>query len=75
MRIYLSAPFSRGKSLRHLQAALRDKGYEVECRWLGVHVDKGQTATPKERAAFAEEDLADVRNSDVVVTFTMPRRR
>lgn len=72
MKIYLAARYSRREELCQYREALKSLGHEVTSRWLnGNHqaendeLDKGAAAE-----LFASEDLDDVIESQLVISFT-----
>lgn len=81
MIVYLAARFSRREELRSYAKALdlaSGGRTSVNSRWLFTnHEWAGQDDSaipPLEAVRFADEDLEDIRNCDVVVCFTDPPR-
>lgn len=67
LRVYFSARSARQPELQAFAAELRDLGLEVSSRWL---FSQGADAHNAQRRRAAEEDLADLRSSDVCIAFT-----
>ena len=83
MKIYLAARYSRIDEINEYADQLRKAGYQVDARWLlGNHqihegVDKVEGATvsvPMEGQSFALDDVADLQDAEVVISFTEPPR-
>lgn len=75
MKVYLAAAFSRRAELRGYRDELRRAGIEVTSRWL----DESEEPEPDDDdfaddvrsfAEYAEMDLEDVQDADVIVCFT-----
>ena len=69
MKVYLAASWSRLGEMRQVALELRKMGVTVDCRWLDedplpLH---GQEKFHRENAL---NDVADIRNCDVLVRFT-----
>lgn len=68
--IYIAGRFDRKEELRGYADTLTSLGYYVTSTWLyGKHESDGECTTD-ELAAFAEEDLLDIMNADVLLAFT-----
>ena len=74
MTIYLAARYSRRLELVAYRTQLQEAGHEVTSRWLnGEHesLDADWTQIPREQVAeWAEQDLEDIDEADVVIVFT-----
>lgn len=75
MRIYLAARYSRINELNGYADKLRELGHVITSRWLdGDHQidDKGLSceADRPTRERFALEDIADLSDAELVITFT-----
>lgn len=73
MKMYLAGCYGRRKELLDVAERLEAMGHKVTARWLnGPHVaeDGSERGTAEEQRAWALEDLADVREAEVVVCFT-----
>lgn len=74
MKIYLAARYSRREELNGYRKQLESVGHVVTSTWLnGTHtqIHEGQSLRgADERARFALEDLADIKKSDWVISFT-----
>jgi hypothetical protein len=86
MKIYLAARYSRHPEMRIVRAHLEGMGYEVTSRWInGGHewINGGHELTKEgstegheaERIRYAEEDVADLRAADIVISFTEEPRK
>lgn len=78
-KIYLAARYSRRKELCVYRHDLLLMGHEVTSRWLepnpeGEAAENRGTLTTEERADYADKDLTDLLQSDIVVSFTEPPR-
>lgn len=68
--IYIAGRFDRKEELRGYADTLTSLGYYITSTWLyGKHESDGECTTD-ELAAFAEEDLLDIMNADVLLAFT-----
>lgn len=78
LKVYLAARFSRFDELNVYKAGLAKLDVEVTSRWLnGGHewVGTDDDVIPVERnAEFAQEDLDDVDEADVLICFTESAR-
>lgn len=78
IRVYLAGRYSRREEFRGYAETMRALGLVPAARWLdgsheGIDTGHGQVQAPqKDQAQWAGEDLADVRNCDLVVCFTEP---
>ena len=80
MKIYLAARYSRIDELNVYKQQLEAKGYTVTSRWLlgGHQAEEVETQQnidgtgdyPNVGGLFAQEDLADLRAADLVISFT-----
>jgi len=79
MKIYLAARYDRREELCHYADKLRGEGYTVDCRWLnGSHqlhpgaekVEAAEDTMPMEAGAFAQDDIEDLRNADILIFFS-----
>lgn len=77
--VYLAARYSRREEMLDYQRELEEAGHVVNSRWLlGEHqihpgsegVDKNAPFVPEEARPFAQDDVEDVANADVVISFT-----
>lgn len=65
MRIYLAGRYGRREELQEYGAELERLGHEITSRWLsGDHEDR------RGEARDAEEDIADVRRAELLLSFT-----
>jgi hypothetical protein len=75
---YLAARFSRHPEMRGIRDTLVARGHTVTSRWIDLHggdqlesaIPDALNANPDEYRRFAEDDLADLEEADVVVSFT-----
>ena len=85
LTFYLAARYGRREELCAYKADLESRGHRVPARWLlGDHqvhgleaaqaVERGGAVPAPEARLFAEDDMADLLASDVVVSFTEPPR-
>lgn len=82
MNVYLAARYSRREEMLGYAMQLEELGLWVTSRWItGCHEKPGRddrattgpTAyTVEEREVFAEEDLLDLMQSDLLIAFTEP---
>ena len=83
--VYLAARYGRREELCGYKADLENRGHQVPARWLlGDHqvhgleaaqaVERGGAVPAPEARLFAEDDVADLLASDVVISFTEPPR-
>lgn len=72
MKLYLAAAFQRQAEIRGYRGALEAAGHEVTSRWLDNDAPDSVTLGKPcgEWAEFARSDVDDVRNADVLVSFT-----
>ena len=80
MRIYLAARYSRIEEMNKYATELRSIGYIVDARWLlGNHQihnnpqaidDYKNTEIPEHGKLFAQDDIYDLINSDIVICFS-----
>lgn len=75
-KIYLAASFSRMDEMREHRTVLEADGHTVVSRWLdethgkhSVFWDQNDANTANACAAFAERDLADLENAEILVFF------
>lgn len=79
MKIYLAARYSRHKELQEYAKHLVSNGFFITSRWIfGNHQidDKGLSLETKrsERERFASEDIKDLFDADICISFTeIPR--
>ena len=83
--VYLAARYGRREELCGYKADLESRGHQVPARWLlGDHqvhgleaaqaVERGGAVPAPQARLFAEDDMADLLASDVVISFTeLPR--
>ena len=76
MNVYLAARYSRRLEMCGVAARLESEGHRVTSRWiLGMHqAENDELHRGAEAERFAEEDLADVREAELVLAFTEPPR-
>lgn len=76
LKVYLASRFSRQSELRGHAADLRREGIACTSRWLtGVHNWSGtadQHIPHAEQARFAQDDLDDIDQANVLVVFGDP---
>ena len=75
MRIYLAGSYSRREELLGYAGILEANGHTVTSSWLkGEHsehdADIGRGIDPSLARSFAEQDIEDIRTSDVMISFT-----
>ena len=71
MRVYLAGPWARRDEVREAREQIRAAGFLVDCRWIDLpDTDEGQKA-PGTLRREAEDDLEDLRNSDVLVLLNL----
>jgi len=79
MRIYIAARYSRLNEVQALAQKLRDYGYTVDASWIkGAHewdseamaVENASKDVPVIGQRFAEDDIADIERSDVMICLT-----
>lgn len=82
MRVYLAARYSRREELLGYRTDLEAAGHEVTSRWLhgahqwdplaaGIESPESAIATvPIEAVRFAQEDLRDVADAELLIAFT-----
>jgi nucleoside 2-deoxyribosyltransferase len=81
-KIYLASRYSNHPYLREVRELL-EKTYDckVTSRWIDGHLDMGDAkknsftpeylnANPQECAVYAEHDLQDITDADIVISFT-----
>mgnify|MGYP001576247402 CR=1 FL=1 len=73
MRVYLAARYSRYVEMQDYARVLTDAGYEVASRWIrGDHELRacGESEAARWQRQWAMEDWQDVREADIVLSFT-----
>ena len=78
MKIYLAARYSRLSELQGYADELREIGHRVDAHWLrGEHqmnevwtVESASASVPMEGRPFAEDDLYDVFEADMLIAFS-----
>ena len=78
MKIYLAARYSRHPEMRDYRDQLVAHGHQVTSRWIDLHGgDLGQSIPPERLNAepescrrYAETDLMDIIQSEMVISFT-----
>lgn len=71
MRIYLAGRYGRRKELAEYAERLHRLGHQVTSRWLyGAHEMIDERPAPEEARRFAEEDLVDLQNANLLIAFT-----
>ena len=75
MKFYLAASYLRREQMAEYARQLRERGHEVTSRWLtGAHQAAsgvlGSYEPNAEADRFANEDLDDITEADVLVLFT-----
>jgi len=79
MKIYLASRYSRHPEMQKVRDDLEGRGHKITSRWIngGHQVDDAGLslqAKEKERVRFALEDLEDLYEADVVISFSeIPR--
>jgi len=74
--VYLAGRYSRKNELRECAAELEACDYHVTSSWLKEHYDplvEMKELTDFENRRIAEDDLEDIRSSDVMVFFAEPQ--
>lgn len=70
-RIYLSASFAARDEIKHVAEEMTKAGFEVTSNWLiEPPLQVGQEHREWELRARANEDMEDIRRSDLLVEFT-----
>jgi len=81
MKVYIAARYDRLKEMNKHKTLLSNAGFTVTSRWLnGTHqihpnpekIDKDAENVDMAARPFAEDDLEDVINSDVLIFFSEP---
>lgn len=73
MIVYLAARYGRIEEMRQYREELRALGVVVFSRWIDGGLDDNEAnATTAERVMWAQENLADLRDVDAIITFTEP---
>lgn len=71
MKIYLASRYSRMRELRGYREQLNAKGHVITSRWLdGEH--EAADGDESQWRRFAEDDCADIRRAECVISFTEP---
>jgi hypothetical protein len=71
VKMYLAGRYERRHELSEYAEALRRFGHEVTSEWLlGKHEAINNSASPSERDEWANDDIADIFNADMLVLFT-----
>lgn len=74
--IYLAARYSRRDELNGYKTQIEARGHTVTSVWLtGAHDSKTagpEMFDPEENRSFAQEDLANIMDSDYLIAFTEP---
>jgi hypothetical protein len=72
MKIYIAGSFYRKLEFRNYAAKLREHGHEVTSSWLdSVNGDDGDLSDDQ-KAVAAAYNLVDLKNSELVLSFTEP---
>jgi hypothetical protein len=75
MKIYLAAKYSRNPEMRVLRDHLgKDRRHAVISRWIEGNHEISEANGDWDRSRFAQEDLEDLHNSDVVLWFAEPEK-
>lgn len=75
VRVYLAAPYYRKAEIQEYKNFLQTLGIEVTSRWMEeAHAPKTQMGEVAEdlHVTYALNDLEDVLNADMIVSFTEP---
>lgn len=76
MRIYLAARFGRRVEMRAIALRLLELGHDITSRWVwsdNKHVDDGvNVPEPLLARGFADDDLEDLSNAQLVISFMEP---
>ncbi len=73
LRVYLAAPYSQKEIMNQYAQELREAGITVTSRWLEephAPTIQLQELQPADHQRYAEQDVEDVSQSDIVVFFT-----
>lgn len=68
MKIYLAASFAKIKDMVSIAEILITKGHKITSRWIYGGHDIADSPFDKER--FAREDIEDLKNSELCLSFT-----
>lgn len=77
-KVYLAARYSRHPEMRSVRDWLERRGFTVTSRWIDLHGGQHETSfsadalnsDPESCAKIALDDLDDLREADVVISFT-----
>lgn len=77
LKIYLSARYSRREELQQYRARIRNAGHVVTSSWLDTDFELGPDgrsleAAPEIRAQVAQQDIEDMEEASITITFTEP---
>lgn len=72
MKVYLAARYSLNPRLREFAAYLRARGEEVTSRWINGSHEINDHPSDKARQRLAEEDMQDLIDADVMISFSEP---
>lgn len=70
MRVYLAANFNRHPELREYAKLLSEQGHINTASWIYVNQNDPSETFHKERWEYAENDMADIRETDILVCFS-----
>lgn len=73
MHIYLAAPWTRKEEAKVVRDQLVAAGYIVTSRWLDFVATPGDNYTHETMRREAENDIADISNSDVMVVLNLEK--
>lgn len=73
MRIYLAAKFGEKQKMIEVATYLRSLGHVITSRWLDTVHAADADATEDELSLGAIENLVDINEADVVVTYSQPQ--
>ena len=78
MNIYLAGAYKRRLEIRDYAEQVESMGHTVMSRWLyggSMELDKGEDSVSysMDVQQFALNDIEDIENSDILISFTEPR--
>lgn len=75
MKVYLAAKFSSRRRLRPIRTALELLGHPVTSSWLNQDNENDYLSKRKREQIIAVQDLADVREADLLILDTLAKTR
>ncbi len=74
MKIYLASKYTRYPEMQGYRAILEQHGHVVTSRWINGNHEHTDVNADAERSRFAEEDMDDLAEADVVLWFSEPEK-